>query len=49
MTATLQAKAVRDWGHRYSNWGRWGDERGTLDFITPERHLDFLCPPLRSC
>lgn len=23
MTATLDAKTVRDWGHRYSNWGRW--------------------------
>jgi kynurenine formamidase len=29
----------RELGKRLSNWGRWGDEdeRGTLNFITPER------------
>jgi len=29
---------VRELGKRLSNWGRWGaeDERGTLNFITPE-------------
>jgi kynurenine formamidase len=30
---------VRELGARLRNWGRWGpdDERGTLNFITPER------------
>jgi kynurenine formamidase len=39
VSALLDAKTVREWGRRYSNWGRWGpdDERGTLNFITPER------------
>jgi kynurenine formamidase len=39
--AELDARTVREWGERYSNWGRWGadDERGTLNFITPERVL----------
>ena len=38
---TLDARTVREWGRRYSNWGRWGpdDELGTLNFITPERVL----------
>jgi len=37
----IDAKTVREWGQRYSNWGRWGadDERGTLNFITPDRIL----------
>ncbi len=37
----LDAGTVRDWGERYSNWGRWGpdDERGTLNFITPGQRL----------
>src|SRR5262249_5887974 len=37
----LDARTVREWGERYSNWGRWGDddERGTLTSITPERVL----------
>jgi len=37
----LDARTVREWGERYSNWGRWGedDELGTLNFITPERVL----------
>ena len=37
----LDARTVREWGERYSNWGRWGrdDQRGTLNFITPERIL----------
>ena len=32
-------EAIRDLARRVSNWGRWGaeDERGTLNFITPER------------
>jgi len=38
----LDAGTVRDWGRRFSNWGRWGrdDQRGTLNFITPERVLE---------
>jgi len=34
----LNAESVREWGQRYSNWGRFGkdDERGALNFITPE-------------
>jgi len=41
MSEQLDARTVREWGERYSNWGRWGeaDERGTLNFITPERIL----------
>ena len=29
---------VRETGQRYRNWGKWGpdDERGTLNYITPE-------------
>ena len=38
---TLDAETVRAWGEQFSNWGRWGDddERGALNFITPERVL----------
>jgi kynurenine formamidase len=34
----ITAADVRDIGERLSNWGRWGDddERGTLNFVTPE-------------
>jgi kynurenine formamidase len=41
MAEVLNAQTVRDWGERYSNWGRWGpdDQRGTLNFITRERVL----------
>jgi kynurenine formamidase len=41
MSAKLDAQTVREWGRRYSNWGRWGedDELGTLNFITRERVL----------
>ncbi len=37
----LDARTVREWGRRYSNWRRFGpdDELGTLNFITPERVL----------
>ena len=37
----LDARTVREWGQRYSNWGRFGreDELGTLNFITPARVL----------
>jgi hypothetical protein len=37
----LDARTVREWGRRYSNWGRFGrdDELGTLNFITPARVL----------
>jgi kynurenine formamidase len=32
-------ETLREWGRRYSNWGRWGpaDELGTLNYITPAR------------
>jgi kynurenine formamidase len=41
MSVRITADTVREWGRRYSNWGRWGaeDERGALNFITPERIL----------
>ena len=44
------AKTVRIWGERYSNWGRWGpdDERGTLNFITRERVLYGLATARRG-
>src|SRR5262249_9771762 len=37
----LDARTVREWGRRYSNWRRFGrdDELGTLNFITRERVL----------
>ncbi len=39
MNETLDLETLRDWGRRYSNWGRWGedDELGTLNYLTPER------------
>jgi len=39
MAEELDAQTVRDWGERFSNWGRWGedDRLGTLNFITRER------------
>jgi len=41
MTEELNARTVREWGERYSNWGRWGDDDqlGTLNFITRARVL----------
>jgi kynurenine formamidase len=46
----LNAETVREWGRRYSNWGRWGgdDERGTLNFITPARILEACSLPRRG-
>jgi kynurenine formamidase len=37
----LDARTVREWGRRYSNWRRFGerDEHGTLNFITRARVL----------
>jgi kynurenine formamidase len=37
----LDARTVREWGRRYSNWRRFGgdDELGTLNFITRDRVL----------
>jgi kynurenine formamidase len=37
----LDARTVREWGRRYSNWRRFGadDEHGTLNFITRDRVL----------
>ncbi|MDJ0852042.1 MAG: cyclase family protein [Myxococcota bacterium] len=50
MSERLDAATVREWGRRYSNWGRWGDddERGTLNFITPERILEACALPRRG-
>ena len=41
MSVRITADTVREWGRRYSNWGRWGseDELGALNFITPGRVL----------
>ena len=50
MDATVTADTVREWGRRYSNWGRWGpdDELGALNFITPERILAATALPRRG-
>jgi kynurenine formamidase len=50
VTARLDAHTVREWGERYSNWGRWGadDERGALNLITPERLLAACQLPRRG-
>ncbi len=50
MSEAVDARTVREWGERYSNWGRWGpdDERGTLNFITPERLLAACALPRRG-
>jgi len=46
----IDARTVRVWGQRYSNWGRWGedDQLGTLNFITPERVLAACALPRRG-
>lgn len=50
MTEKLDARTVREWGARYSNWGRWGaeDQRGALNFITAERVLQACSLPRRG-
>jgi kynurenine formamidase len=50
MTARITQDTVREWGRRYSNWGRWGpdDELGALNFITPERILAATALPRRG-
>ena len=50
MNEELTAETVRRWGRRYSNWGRWGpdDQRGTLNFITPDRVLAACALPRRG-
>ncbi|MHA7837486.1 MAG: cyclase family protein [bacterium] len=50
MKAAITADTVREWGRRYSNWGRWGpdDERGALNFITPDRILEATALPRRG-
>jgi kynurenine formamidase len=50
LSERLDAATVREWGRRYSNWGRWGadDQRGTLNFITPERVLEACALPRRG-
>jgi kynurenine formamidase len=47
VSSVLDAATVREWGRRYSNWGRWGadDQRGTLNFITPARILEACAIP----
>ena len=44
------AQAVRRLGRELSNWGRWGadDQRGTLNFITPDRVLAACNLPRRG-
>ena len=46
----LNAETVREWGLRYSNWGRFGrdDERGALNFITPACVLEACGLPRRG-
>jgi kynurenine formamidase len=50
VSETLDAALVREWGRRYSNWGRWGkeDQRGTLNFITPAQILEACALPSRG-
>jgi kynurenine formamidase len=50
MTEKLDARTVRKWGKRYSNWRRWGteDQRGALNFITRERVLHACALPRRG-
>ena len=50
MSAKVTADTVREWGRRYSNWGRWGDEDelGAVNFITPERILTATALPRRG-
>ena len=50
MSAKITSDTVREWGRRYSNWGRWGpdDELGALNFITPERILTATALPRRG-
>ena len=44
MTIEVDALTVREWGRRYSNWGRWGDddERGTQNLVDADMYLDRL-------
>jgi kynurenine formamidase len=50
MSARIDQDTVREWGRRYSNWGRWGseDEKGALNFITPQRILAATALPRRG-
>jgi kynurenine formamidase len=50
MSAPITADTVREWGRRYSNWGRWGpeDQLGALNFITPERILAATALPRKG-
>ncbi len=50
MSARITGDTVREWGRRYSNWGRWGaeDELGALNFITPGRILAATALPRRG-
>ena len=50
MSARITQDTVREWGRRYSNWGRWGpdDEKGALNFITPACILAATALPRRG-
>jgi kynurenine formamidase len=50
VSRAVDAQTVREWGRRFSNWGRWGrdDQRGTLNFITPGRILAACALPRRG-
>jgi len=50
MSARITQDTVREWGRRYSNWGRWGpdDEKGALNFITPACILAAAALPRRG-
>lgn len=39
--------AIEEAAARYRNWGRWGpdDERGTLNFVTPETAVGLPIEP----
>lgn len=50
MKPKLDQDSVREWGRRYSTWGRFGpeDERGALNFITPGCVLAATALPRRG-
>ena len=50
MSARIDQDTVREWGRRYSTWGRWGpdDELGALNYITPRCLLAATALPRRG-
>jgi kynurenine formamidase len=50
MSAPIDQDTVREWGRRYSTWGRFGpdDELGALNFITPRCILEATSLPRRG-